>query len=148
MKRLRWILIFTAFFLVFNQGVLIAGESADDVIAGEKLVGQLWADMKTRNIEAIEKYISPGFQSVHEDGARDREAELQLIKGLNMEDYKLSNIKVTRTGPVITVTYFVKVSETIEGKHLLRRPAARLSAWLKTDTGWQWIIHANLISLK
>ncbi|MCP4628265.1 MAG: hypothetical protein GY850_32830 [bacterium] len=47
------------------------------------------------------------------------------------------------------VLYFVSVEETIKGKRLsATQPAARLSAWLKTDSGWKWIIYANLRSLK
>ena len=86
---------------------------------------------------------------MHEDGARDRKGELQIIKGVNIGKYTLTNLKVTRNGPVIIVTYFVSVAETIKDKRLPdTKPAGRLSAWLKTDSGWKWIIHANLRSLK
>ena len=97
---------------------------------------------------ALKKMMAPGFQSVHRDGARDRKEEFQLIKGLNFGKYTLTNFKVTQNGPVVIVTYFVSVEETIKGKRLpATKPAARLSAWLKTDSGWKWIIHANLRSL-
>jgi hypothetical protein len=148
MKKLKWTFIFTLAFLAVNQGVAVAAEPVGDGILGEKLVRQLWADMKAGNVEAIEKMIAPGFQSVHENGAGDRNGELQLIKGLNLGNYSLTNFRVTQNGPVIIVNYFVSVKETIEGKHLpATKPAARLSAWLKTDSGWKWIIHANLRSL-
>lgn len=123
-------------------------KSAPELTLGEKLVRQLWADMKARNMAAIEKTIAQGFQSAHEDGARDREEQIKLIQGLNMGDYILSDIKVTRNGPVIVVTYSVSVAETIEGKRLSTRPAPRLSVFLQTDKGWQWISHANLRPLK
>jgi len=115
---------------------------------GEKMERQMWADIKARNWAAVESKIAPGFQSVHQDGARDREAEIKLIKGLNLGQYILSNFKVTQNGPVIIVTCSVAVEETIGGKRLSARPAARLSVWLKTDSGWQWITHANLKPLK
>ena len=148
MKALKWIFIVVSVFLVINQGVVFAAESADEAGLGKKLVQQLWTDMKAHNLEAIKKYIAPGFQSIHEDGTRDREGELQLIKELKLGEYLLSNFKVTRNGPVIIVTYFVSVRETIDSKRLSLKPAARLSAWLKTESGWQWIIHANLKPLK
>ena len=148
MKELKWVFIFTLAFLAVNQGGMIAGVSAGEGSLGEKLVRQLWADMKAGNVETLEKMTAPGFQSVHEDGSRNRKEELQLIKGGNFGKYTLTNLKVTQNGPVITVTYFVSVEETIGGKRLpTTKPAARLSAWLKTDSGWQWIIHANLRSL-
>lgn len=147
MKTLKWFFIIVSVFLIINQGAVFAEESADEVL-GKKLVQQLWTDMKAHNLEAIKKYIAPGFQSIHDDGARDREEELQLIRDLSLGEYLLSNFKVTRNGPVIIVTYFVSVKETIVGKRLSLKPAARLSAWLKTESGWQWIIHANLKPLK
>jgi len=148
MKKLKWAFMFTLAFLAVNQGGMIAGVSAGERSLGEKLVRQLWADAKAGNVEALEKVMAQGFQSIHEDGARDRKGELQLIKGVNLGKYTLTNLKVTQNGPVVIVTYFVSVEETIKGKRLsATKPAARLSAWLKTDSGWKWIIHANLRSL-
>ena len=95
-------------------------------------------------MSALEKKIAPGFQSVHEDGTRSREEELKLLQELNLGEYTLSDLKVTQVGPVIIVSYFVSTEETIEGKRLSTSPAARLSIFLKTDSGWQWIAHANL----
>ena len=149
MKQLKWVFIFILAFLSVNLGGMIAGVSAGERSLGEQLVHQLWADVKAGNVEALEKMMSPGFQSMHEDGARDRKGELQILKGVNLGNYTLTNLKVTQTGPVITVTYFVSVEETIKGKRLpATKPAGRLSAWLKTDSGWKWIIHGNLRSLK
>jgi len=92
--------------------------------------------------------MAPGFQSIHEDGARDAEEELKLLKQLNLGDYTLSNFKVTEVGPTMIVSYFVSVVETIDAKCLSIEPAARLTIFLKTDSGWQWIAHANLNPLK
>ena len=148
MKVLKWAFIFTLAFLAVNQGGMVAEVSASESSLGEKLVRQLWADMKAGNVETLEKMTAPGFQSIHEDGSRNRKEELRLIKGAKFGGYTLSNLKVTQNGPVIVVTYFVSVEETIKGKRLpATKPAARLSAWLKTETGWKWIIHANLRSL-
>jgi hypothetical protein len=149
MNVLKRVFIFALAFLAVNLGGMIAAESAGERSLGEKLVRQLWADIKAGNVEALEKMMAPGFQSAHEDGARDRKGELQLIQGVNLGKYTLTNLKVTQNGPVIIVTYFVSVEETIKGKRLpATKPAARLSAWLKTDNGWKWIIHANLRSLQ
>jgi hypothetical protein len=148
LKKLNWVLIFMLAILAVNLDGMVAAESAGERGIGEKLVRQLYEDVKTGNVEALKKMMAPGFQSAHRDGARDRKEELQLIQGLNLGKYTLTNLKVTQNGPVITVTYFVSVEETIKGKRLsATKPAARLSAWLKTDSGWKWIIHANLRKL-
>ncbi len=113
-------------------------------VSGEKLVRDLWATMKAGDWQKLEKITSPAFQSVHSDGARDRAAELKLIRGLKLGDYTLSHFKTTRQGPVLVVTYQVVVSETIDGKRLKRRPAPRMTIFYQTKQGWQWLAHANL----
>ncbi|OPY77505.1 MAG: hypothetical protein A4E64_01090 [Syntrophorhabdus sp. PtaU1.Bin058] len=148
MKTMKAVLIAVSLLLFIGQGIVFAGESAGEPGLGEKLVRQLWVDMSSKNIKAIEKYIAPNFQSIHADGARDHMRQIDLIKGLDIKKYTLSNFKATQEGPVVIVTYFVSVEETIDGKRLSAKPAARLSAWLKTDSGWKWIIHANLRPLQ
>lgn len=148
MKVLKVALVVTFAFLFVNQAALADQEAVSEIDQGEKLVRQLWADMKERDVEAIEKYIAPGFQSVHQDGARDREQELELIANLNLGQYTLSDFSSTQTGPAVIIIYFVSVEETIEGQRLSSTPAARLSAFLETDNGWQWIVHANLKAMK
>ena len=148
MKVGKFVAMMTIVFLVISQSGVIAQGSTTELGLGEDLVRELWNDFKTQNVSALEKKIAPGFQSIHEDGARDAEAELKLLKGLNLGEYTLSNFKVTQVGPAIIVSYFVSVEETIEGKRLSSKPAARLTIFLKTDNGWQWIAHANLNPLK
>jgi len=144
----KLVVMMTVVFLVISQRGVIAQERTAELNLGEDLVRELWNDFKTQNISALEKKIAPGFQSIHEDGASDAEAELKLLKELNLGEHTLSNFKVTQVGPAIIVSYFVSVEETIEGKRLSTKPAARLTIFLKTDSGWQWIAHANLNPLK
>lgn len=99
-------------------------------------------------MDAIDKTIAKGFQSVHQFGANDREQEMKLIKNLKLGKYTLSNIKITQNVPVIVATYLVSVGETIKGERLSTKPTPRLSVFLKTDSGWKWIAHANLKPLK
>jgi len=100
--------------------------------------------MKNADADAIAKYISSEFQSIHEDGTRNNNEQLELIKNLSLGEYTLSDFCVTENDSVIIVTYFVTVEETLAGKRLPARKSARLSAWQKTDEGWKWIIHANV----
>lgn len=148
MKALKLALIMTLTFAFASLTVLANQEVATEKGLGEKLLRQLWADMKKPDMEVIEKTIAKGFQSVHQYGSNNREQEIKLIKGLKLGKYTLSNIKITRNGPVIVATYFVSVEETIKGKRLSKKPAPRLSVFLKTDSGWKWIAHANLKPLK
>jgi hypothetical protein len=148
MKIMKVVLVLIFSFLCTSQVALAGQESPSVLEQGEKLVRQVWGDMKSGNIEAIEKYTAQGFQSVHQDGARTREQEIKLIKGLNLGEYTLSNFMVTQNGPVIIASYFVSVAETINNKRLSSEPTPRLSVFLNTASGWQWITHGNFKSLK
>lgn len=145
-----------AYAVLFLAPVLLAAAAiypppdlaAEELSLGQRLEVRIWDDIKEKRIATIESKIAPGFISVHSDGARNREEELELIKGLNLDSYRLTDFTVTREGPTMIVSYTVSVEETIEGKRLSKEPAARLSVWLMTAKGWQWIAHANLKPLK
>ncbi len=147
MKILKFVSVLIFAFLTVNQIALAEQKPSSSLVQGEKLVRKFWTDIKSRDIAAIEKYIAKGFQSVHQDGPRTREQEIELIKGLYLGEYTLSNFKVTQNGPVIVATYLVSVKENINGRRLSSQPASRLSIFLKKDDGWKWIAHANLKSL-
>lgn len=136
-----------ALLVIFAFIAFISAQSGK-VSEGEQLEKQLWADFKAKNWSAIESRIATGFQSVHEDGARDREGELRLIKNLNISDYDLADFKVTQSGDAIMVTYRVSTQETIDKTQLSPEGSPRLSVWQKTGTGWQWVAHANLEPIK
>ncbi len=148
MKATKLLLIMSVALLVLCQGSAIAQESTTELDLGEDLVRELWDNFRTQDMSALQERIAPGFQSIHEDGARDAERELELLKELNLGQYILSNFKVTKVDHAIIVTYFVSVEETIEGRRLSGKPAARLTIFLETDNGWRWIAHANLNPLE
>lgn len=128
--------------------VMAEQKVTDEKALGEKLLNQLWENMHKPDVEMIEKTTAEGFQAVHQFGSNNREEEIELIRKLKLGPYTLSEIKITRSGPVIVATYLVSVSETIKGKRLTRKPAPRLSVFLNTGEGWKWIAHANLKPLQ
>lgn len=148
MKVLKACLALVLVSLFAGQTILFAGDPGSDQSEGEKLLRQLWECMKKTDMNALDKMLAKGFQSVHQYGASNREEEIELLKGLDFDEYVLSDVRITQNGPVIVATYFVSVQETIKGQRLSKEPAPRLSVFLKTDSGWQWIAHANLKPLK
>lgn len=115
---------------------------------GEKLEKQLWEDFKAKNWNSIEAKISPDFQSIHSDGARNDKEELRLIKNLNLGKYTLSDFKITERGSTIIITYMVAAEETIDQKRMPKNPMPRMSVWQKNGEKWEWIAHANLDPIK
>ena len=119
-----------------------------DLYLGEKLIRDLWAAIKAQNWSEVESRITKGFQSVHQDGCRHRQQEINLIRNINLGDYELSDFQVTRSGDILIISYKVSVQETIEGKQFSKKTAARLSVMQEIDNKWFWLAHANLIPLK
>ena len=144
-KKIFFILVL----FIFSFSLFAFSETTENIdITGKELVQQLWVNFKTNNWEEIEKQMGSGFQSVHQDGTRDKDAQIELLKGLDLSDYTISDYTVTAEGPVIIVTYKITVEETLEGTRLPERTVMRLSAWVKSGDDWKWIIHANLTAMK
>lgn len=118
--------------------------AADDAADGEAMTRDVWAAMKAGDSAMLESRMSASFQSVHQDGARDRDGELELIRNLALGEYTLSDFRVTRAGDTLVVTYTVSVQETIGSEVLSKDPAPRMSVFQTSADGWQWIAHANL----
>ena len=110
---------------------------------GEKVVRELWAAVEKGDLGTIKKLMARGFQSVHPSGANSRAEEIKLIKGLHAGKCTVSHVRATQVGPVLVVTYCVSAAETIRHKRVAGKHLPRLSVFLKTDAGWQWIAHAN-----
>ncbi|MBU4509916.1 MAG: nuclear transport factor 2 family protein [Actinomycetia bacterium] len=148
MMKFRKIFFILVLF-IFSFSLFAFTETTENIDSiGKELVQQLWVDFKTNNWEEIEKQMGSGFQSVHQDGTRDKDAQIELLKGLDLSDYIISDYTVTAEGPVIIVTYKITVEETLESIRLPERTVMRLSAWVKSGDDWKWIIHANLTAMK
>jgi hypothetical protein len=114
---------------------------------GERLERQMWVYLKANDQANLMKRMAPYFQSAHADGPRDRAGELALIKTLKPSTYTLTGFKVSTTPDIMVVSYWIAVSETIDGKTTSSKPAMRQSVWQKTAAGWQWIAHSNLVPI-
>lgn len=114
---------------------------------GEKLVRELFADIKTANWDKLESMIHPAFQSVHEDGSRNRDEEMQLLRGLQLGDYSLGDFNITMSESIMIVSYAVTAQERIDGKATLPKSSYRLSVFHKMDGGWKWVAHASFITI-
>ncbi|MFH1936177.1 MAG: nuclear transport factor 2 family protein [Bacteroidota bacterium] len=138
--------------VVALAALLLAPSCTEDIpetSTGESLVYQLWDAFRNRDLEAIKNNMAPGFQSVHDFGAYNMDEELELLRGLTISDYEISNMKITGNDEdLIIATYIVSVSETIEGMRLSKEPAPRMTIFVKDDGVWKWIAHANLKPMK
>jgi hypothetical protein len=118
--------------------------SASDNTLGQEQVEKLWAGFAKPDLNALDQFVAPGFQSLHEDGARDWVDERKLIAELKLTPYVLSDYKVTRSGDVLVVTYECKVGETIAAARLATVSTPRLDVFQQTDGEWKLLSHVNV----
>ena len=121
--------------------------SSAESALGQQQVEKLWTDFAQPNLEALDKFVAPGFQSLHEDGARDWTQERQLVADLKITPYVLSNYKVTRNGDVLVVTYQCKVGETIAAAKLATVSTPRLDVFQLSGGEWKLLSHVNVRKL-
>ncbi len=118
-----------------------AGFCAEPV-DGEQLVRQIWGISAAGQWAEHESLLSPAFQSLHAFGAVDKAREMELLQKVDFKEFELSDFKTTRLDNVVIVTYSAGVIETIRGERQTARHAPRMSIFIMTDTGWQWLAHA------
>ena len=116
----------------------------DSAALGEQLVRAFWDAIWTEDVVALEAILAPGFQSIHEDGTRNRDEELALCAGLDIDEYTLSDFVTTRQGAAIVVTFMASVEEMLAGVRTTSVPAARMAVFLMTEGGWRLVAYANL----
>jgi hypothetical protein len=121
--------------------------SAADAALGQQQVEKLWADFAKPDLAALDQFVAPGFQSLHEDGARDWPRERLLIADLKLTPYVLSDYKTTRNGDVLLVTYQCKVGETIAAARLAKASTPRLDVFQQIDGVWKLLSHVNVRKL-
>ncbi len=136
-------------FLLAMLGILsfaaaAAAAAAAEPTTGERLVRQLWGSILSGNGEAVGQAIAPGFQAVDERNVRNRDEEIQYLRGLKVVEYTLSDVVATENGPVTVVSYRISFKGALNGKPVTVRSAPRLSVFVKSGDAWQWTAHANL----
>jgi len=134
--------------VVLALPVFLSPAIAAEEDLGAKLIRKFFADAKSHDLPAIERTLAEGFQSVHTDGARDRDSELEIIRSIKLGTLTLGNFKTTRNGPVMVVTFEVDArGEILDGKDVGEGSHERMAVWLETSSGWQLIAYANLAPL-
>jgi len=142
-RRPLWLSVVLALVVAGSIGPP-AWPAAEPAALGEQLVREFWEAIRTEDVVALEAILAPGFQSVHQDGTRDRDEELALCAGLDIDGYTLTDFVTTRQGGTIVVTFMASVAETLAGTRTSTVPAARMAVFLMTEDGWRLVAYANL----
>jgi len=120
---------------------------ATDAEKGKWLVEQVFVAMKEGRDANLDHWMSSSFQSIHQDGSRNKQEELALIRNLHLSKYVLNDFKVTRAGNILIVTCHLTGGEIVNGKYLDNKSSPRLDFFTQTASGWQWLAHASSVIL-
>jgi len=145
--------------VLFNCSIVIIGlitpplvlaqqkESAQ--VQGEKLTRLWWENMQSKNINAVEKVISPSFQSIGSSGIVGREKFISIVKNLTLGKYTLSDFKVLQSDNVLVISYVTSIAnEAVYGVEQSNKPPGRLDVWQNNSSGWQIVSHADISPAK
>lgn len=113
----------------------------------EELVNTIWTYFASNNTEALSEMMVEGFQSMHQDGPRTKDQELELISKLNLGEYSISYGNITTSDNILMVSYKMTVKETIKDK-TYDDVTWRFDVFGNIDGRWMWLSHVNLLPLK
>lgn len=136
----KWILVaLTCTFFSSSYAV------EDKDVMAKELINNWFAAMKNHDLQKAGSYLAPEFVSIHTDGkVRNKAQEMDLIKNLHMESYKLTNFKFSNADNTIVVTYKDQGSEMIDSKNIAPKAAGRMAVLQKQGSNWLILAYANL----
>ncbi len=144
----RWIAASVAAILITFTSVSWAGTTTDTTKA-QTLIESWFAAMKAQQTDKAASFLAPQFVSIHTDGVvRNKEQEIQLMKTLNIGNYKLTDFTFSQSTNIITVTYKDQTSETIDMNAVGTKPAGRMAVLQKQGADWLIVAYANLDTIK
>lgn len=141
---MKLIINITAFILLFG---IFSFSKAQVENEAEELVKTIWTYFASNNTEALSEMMVEGFQSMHQDGPRTKDQELELISKLNLGEYSISYGNITTSNNILMVSYKMTVKETIEDK-TYDDVTWRFDTFENVDGNWKWLSHVNLLPLK
>ncbi len=132
-------IILSAFLgVLVSIGFAVAEEV--DIVKLEKKTWTFSMDKKWAELEAL---LAPGFQYVNQGGIHDAKGFMEACKASKQSDFTLSDFRITRKRSMIVMSYNAEVQEILAGKPLPKQKAPRSAVWIKTETSWLKILHAN-----
>lgn len=105
--------------------------------------------VKNKQFDKVGDLLAPQTVFVYTDGvARNKDAEMNLIKNINLKSYKLSDFQFSRSGDVVVVSFKDEGVEKVENKMLEPVKATRLAVFQKQGDKWLIIAYGNFAKMK
>ncbi len=122
----------------------INGTQVSSTAWGRHLVGEFLDILKTDNpVPALTSFLNPVFQIQRTNGVRQDKTSY-LAKPSHIDGYELSQVRVTRSGTTIVVTYWIAVQgSVINGVKYTADPNPSMATFQFADGEWTMLSYAN-----
>jgi hypothetical protein len=130
------------------RSVAVAAGQGDDLQAqGMTALKTFWNAIASGIPQAFEPVLAPEYQVQRSDGSGfDRKEFLNSNLPKLAAKPEFTDVKVTGTGDLLVVRYYVTVDATIGGK-TVEKHAPRLTVFRKQGDNWLVVAHSNFATL-
>jgi hypothetical protein len=123
-------------------------KAADSNIEGERIVRHVFTLFYEGNWSDIDELLAPDFQSIHDDGIRNRDEEMRYLMDRKLSSYTLSDFKTTVNGQVMVVTYKATIQGSTGEKRSSTSPSWRMSIFVQNQKRWLMLAHASTLPVE
>jgi hypothetical protein len=113
-----------------------------DATGGEGLERNYWNGVKAKQWDELERHLATNYVSfTPEEGRLDREAALDHVRKLQLDDYSLGNFQTELNGGTMVVTYTIAMRGSFAGQAVPAAPVRMMTVWQQEKSGWMAIAH-------
>lgn len=114
-----------------------------DATGGEGLERSFWKDVEDKNWNDLRMHLAGNYVAISAaESSMDRDATLQHLQQLQLEDYSLGDFQVELNSDTLVVTYTVTMHGRLAGQPLPPQPIRMMTVWQKQKAGWLAIAHS------
>ena len=92
---------------------------------------------------ALDAMIAPECQFVTNGGVFDKPRAMALMQGMKLTGTKMRNVKATRSGDSLVVSFELACTELIDGKPQSKDFSPRLSVWKKQGDAYRCVAYGD-----
>lgn len=137
--------ILASLLLFTFSNISLAATDNADYKAAQNVIEKFYVALKDKQVDKAAELLAPQLvvmSSRHNFINKDK--EIELIKNIDMKDYKLSDFNFSQSGDVIVVTFKNAAAGIHNGKKYPQQAVGRMIVLQKQNDKWLILALANL----
>ena len=102
----------------------------------------LWKEIQQQDWKDVSSHIASNFVYVTPAGRFEREAALEQIEKMRLQDYSIADLTTEMNRDTFIVTYTILLRGTAGAAALPGTPERRMTVWQQQKGGWVAIAHS------